>query len=257
MGFRIGYTQLLTLRCWHPDFLGAVAGQVPVTPPAAGLTDQAREDYLAYDVRRLLDIRPTPVGRALLRRYGLRWVPSTQGGWLVVRDTFSVSDPAVRLQLGVYLRSPGFAAATNFGTGSLEGRRFHLTNATAAPATQLNLTTGNLRDVHFFPSRGWQVTLPQLTPGTDGQVLLRDPLLAGNPVLRTLDLAGGPAGTDTYSFPIDGLPAGFYRFTGTNIDNVNLLLGFTEDPALLGVISLRLADWNGAAYDLHFQSANP
>ncbi|MCP9234664.1 hypothetical protein [Lewinella sp. JB7] len=256
MGFRIGYQKLLTLRCWHPDYLGAVASLVPVaaTDP---LSVSERNDYLSYDVRTLLDVRPTPAGEATLTRRGLQWKTSTFGGWMLAKDTYAETDPAVRLQLGVYLRDPRFAATTDFGVTTLEGRLFHLTNATAPASPTFELTGGNLRSVHYVDSQSTHVRLPQVTAGTDGQVLVRDPLLAGNPVLRTVDVAGAAPDPTTYTLDLSDLPAGLYRFTGPNITNVNLLVGFRRDPALLGVIDLRLADWSGAAYDLRFQSSNP
>ena len=256
MGFRIGYTKLLTLRCWHPDYLGSVAAQVPIAP-ATPLSVTERNDYLAYDLRPLLELRPTAPGEATLARYGLIWTPSTQGGWLLARDTFSTTDPTVRLQLGVYLRDPGFAGNTDFGIPSKEGRLFHLTNANAAAATEFDLTGGNLRSVHYYDSSPPVVRLDQLTPGTDGQVLLRDPLLSGNPVLETFAVSGGEPATANYQLDLRNRPPGLYRFTGTNISNQTLAVGYTSDPALLGLVELQLADWAGSSFDLHFQSSNP
>lgn len=259
MGFRIAYTKLLTLRCWHPDYLGSVAGIVPAAPVPTATDSKLTEinDYLSYDVRELLNIRPTEAGQALLKHRGLIWTPSTFGGWLLARDTFLEADPAVRLQLGVYLRDPGFAANTDLGVSSVEGRRFHLSNANEAAAPVLELTGGDLRDVHYVDSRSHLLRLPQLTPDTAGQVLVRDPLLTGNPVLRTVEVVAADPDPHHYTLDLTGLPAGLYRFTGTNIDNTNVLVGFARDPALLGVIDLRLADWSGAAFDLRFQSSNP
>ena len=108
MGFRIAYTKLFTLRAWHPDYLGTVSSAVPV-PAGTTLTLQERQDYLGYDVRDYLDIRPLPGAPDVVDRYGLRWVRNTQGGWLLARDTFTITDPSVRLTLGVYLRDPAFA----------------------------------------------------------------------------------------------------------------------------------------------------
>ncbi len=253
MGFTITYQKLLTLRCWHPEFLRSVANLVPIAP-ATPLTLTERNDYLAYDVRRWLEIRPTEAGLAMLRRSGLIWTPSTLGGWLLANTTYVEADPSVRLQLGVYVRDPDFAAATNFGVSTVAGRLFHLTNANAGVVPEYDLTGGNLRDVHYAGSQNFSVTLPQLAPGTDSQVQVRDPLVSGNPVLRTVSVAGSAPDPAVYSVDLSGLPAGLYRFTGLHIDNINLLVGFTGDPALLGVIDLRLADWSGAACDLNFQS---
>ncbi|THH39416.1 hypothetical protein [Neolewinella litorea] len=252
MGFRIGFTKWLTLRCWHPDYLRSMAGNVPVAPTDTLSTTQ-RNDYLRYDVRNLLDIRPTAHGAALLKRYSFIWTPSTLGGWLLARDTYDETDPGVRLQLGVYLRDPGFAAATDFGMSSVEGWLFHLTNATSAVTAEHELTGGNLRSVHYLPSRDFTLTLPQLTPNTDSQVQLRDPLLTGNPILETIAVKAAAPSADEYRVEIMGRPPGLYRFTGSNITNQNILLGFTGDPTLIGVIDLRLADWDGAAFDLHFK----
>ena len=256
MGFRIGYTKLLTLRCWHPDFLGSMASQVPVAPSAT-LTVAEKNDYLSYDLRNLLELRPTVDGRATLDRYGLIWMPSTLGGWLLARDTFSTTDPRLRLQLGVFLRDPGFARATNFGVGTQENRIFYLTNANASPGPTLDLAGGNLRLEHFRDSSSFTVRLAQTNPGTDSQVEIRDPLLFNNPVLETVAVAGGDPITDSYQLDLRGRRAGLYRFTGANITNRNIAVGFTAEPDLLGVIELRLADWAGSAFDLHFQSSNP
>lgn len=256
MGFRIGYLKLLTLRCWHPDYLGSVAAQVPIAP-ADPLTVAEKNDYLAYDLRPLLDLRPTEGGAATLARYGLIWTPSNQGGWLLAKDTFTTVDPTLRLQLGVYLRDPGFAAATDFGIASKENQLFHLSNANLASVPELDLAGGNLRSVHYFDSSSGVVQLTQTNPGTDGQVLLRDPLLPGNPVLETFEVAGGEPTTDTYRIDLRGRPSGLYRFTGTNITNQTVAVGFSSTPGLLGVVELQLADWAGSTFDLHFQSSNP
>ncbi len=256
MGFQIGYRKLLTLRCWHPTYLGRMAGKVP--HDGSALTVAERQDYLRYDLRNLLDIFPTAAGAATLQRFNLRWVPSTLGGWLLAKDTFTPVDSGLRLQLGVALRDPGFAAATDFGISSRQGKLFYLSNAGAAPAPQHDLTDGDLRAIHFENSQARQVRLSQLAPGTDGQVQLRDPLLAGNPVLRTLPVGGGAATTDHYLLELSTVAAGLYRFTGTNINNQNLVVGMTDRPELLGVIDLQLAGWVAAACDLHFKpSSNP
>ena len=258
MGFQITYQKLLTLRCWHPDFLGSVADQVPIAPAAAPtLTLAERGDYLAYDVRQLLDIRPTLAGKELLRRTGLVWTPSTFGGWLLSKDTYVEADPAVRLQLGIYLRDPSFAAATNFGVPSVAGRLFHLSNANDAVSATHELTGGDLRAVHYVDSRDFQLSLPQVTSGEDSTVEVRDPLLTGNPVLRTIPVPAAAPDPHNYTLDLSDLPAGLYLFTGPNVTDATLLVGFTRDPALLGIIDLRLADWSGAALDIHFQSSNP
>jgi hypothetical protein len=258
MGFRIGYTQLLTLRCWHPGFLGSVAGRVPVAPTDT-LTVEELQDYLSYDLREWIAIEPTAAGRATLDRYGWRWASSTLGGWVLVPDTYQEPAPEVRVQLGVRLVDPRFAAATNFGPASLEGQLFHLTNANASPATDatLELTGGNLRPIHYQPSQGFRITLQQNTPATDGQVDLRDPLLSGNPIIRSYPVAGGEAGTTTYQIDLTGIPAGSYRFTGTNINPITLSVGHALQPDLLGTIDLRLAGWSGSAFDIRFAPSNP
>lgn len=256
MGFQIAYTKLQELRCWHPDFLGSVAGTVPIAP-ADTLTVVERQDYLSYDLREHLEIIPTEQGMAVLDRLGLRWANSTFGGWLLAEDAYVETDPAVRLQLGVYLRNPAFAAATDFGLTDQQGRLFHLSNANEAVSSELDLTNGDLRAIHFVDSQGFQVRLPQQVNGTDSEISVRDPLLAGNPIVRTYQVVGGEPTTDHYLLELHDLPAGLYRFTGGNITATNLLVGFARRPALLGVIDLRLANWAGAAFDLHFQSSNP
>jgi len=256
VGFQIAYTKLLELRCWHPDFLGVVAGMVPIAP-ATALTITQRKDYLRYDVRDQLDIRPTERGTELLERLGLIWTQSTFGGWLLAKTAFAETDPAARLQLGVHLRNPAFAAATDFGLADRQGLLFHLTNATEAVAPELDLTNGDLRSIHYATSQGAQVRLAQLVNGTDGEISLRDPLQAGNPIIRNYQVNGGEATTDHYLLDLSDVPAGRYRFTGTNITATNLLVGFARQPGLLGVIDLRLADWAGSAFDLHFKSSNP
>lgn len=256
MGFQIAYTKLLELRCWHPDFLGSVASMVPIAP-ADALTVNERKDYLRYDLREHLEIIPTEGGKELLKRLGLIWTRSTFGGWLLAKEAYVETDPTIRLQLGVYLRNPAFAAATDFDLTDQQGRLFHLSNANEAVATELDLTGGDLRAIHFVDSQGFQVRLPQLVNGTDSEISLRDPLLSGNPVIRTYQATGGESTTDHYLLELHDLPAGLYRFTGSNITATNLLVGFARRPALLGVIDLRLADWAGSAFDLHFQSSNP
>ncbi len=256
MGFRIGYLKLLTLRCWHPDYLGSAAPLVPVAP-GDSLTVAENNDYLAYDLRQLLELKPTERGAATLKRYGLIWTPSTQGGWLLAKDTFSTTDPTLRLQLGVFLRDPGFAAATDFGVGTQEKSLFYLTNANETSAPEHDLTNGNLRSIHYVESSPAIVRLSQNAPGTDSQVELRDPLLFNNPILETLTVSGGEPTTDHYQIDLRSRPAGLYRFTGLNVSNQNLAVGFTSTPGLLGVIELQLADWAGSTFDLHFQSSNP
>ena len=256
MGFRIGYTKLLTLRCWHPAYLGSMAGQVPVAP-ATTLTVAEKNDYLNYDFRNLLELRPTADGRATLDRYGLLWTLSTLGGWLLARDTFGTTDPGLRLQLGAYLRDPGFARATNFGAGAQEKKIFYLSNANETPEPEHDLTGGVLRDLHYRDSSPFTVRLAQTNPGTDSQIEIRDPLRFNNPVLETVAVSGGDPTTDAYQLDLRGRRAGLYRFTGANITNQTLAVGFTAEPDLLGVIELRVADWADAAFDLHFQSSNP
>ena len=255
MGFRIAYTKLLTLRCWHPNYLGSVASRVPVAP-ADTLSVAEKQDYLGYDVRRLLEIRPTPPGQAMLDRYGLLWVPTTLGGWLLGRDDFSSSDPTLSLQLGVFLQNPGFAAQTDFGDGAQVKRLFYLANANHPPAATHDLTAGNLRGIHYVDSSAPVVRLPQLVPGTDSQVEVRDPLRFNNPVLETVPVAGGEPATDQYELDLRHRPAGLYRFTGANISNQNLAVGFNPFPDLIGVIELHLAAWSGSSFDLHFKSSN-
>ncbi|PPK87928.1 hypothetical protein CLV84_0887 [Neolewinella xylanilytica] len=253
MAFRITYTKLLTLRCWHPDYLGSVAGQVPVADPGA-LSVAEQRDYLRYDLRPLLDLRPTEAGQATLDRYGLQWKRSTQGGWLLAQDSFSTTDPSVRLQLGVFLLDPGFAKKTNFGVATLERKLFYVTNANQPPVSGYVLTGGNLPYLDSSPA---VVRLAQTTPGTDSTVDLRDPFLFNNPILETFAVSGGEATTPEYQLDLRDRPAGRYRFTGANITNQNLAVGFGSIPDLLGVIELQLAGWAGFALDFHFTSSNP
>ena len=99
--------------------------------------------------------------------------------------------------------------------------------------------------------------LDQTVPGTATTIQVRDPLRFGNPVLRTLSLPATEPGVTTYDLDLQDFPAGVYRFTGGNVAPVTLAVGVARQPDLLGLISLQLADWIGAAFDLHFQSLNP
>lgn len=253
MAFRIAYTKLLTLRCWHPDYLGSLAGQVPVADPAS-LSDPEQREYLRYDVRSLLDLRPTSGGQATLERYGLQWKRSTQGGWLLAKDSLAITDPTVRLQLGVFLLDPGFARTTDFGVVTQERKLFYVTNVGQTPVPEYELTDGNLPYVDSSPA---VVRLAQFSAGTDSTVDLRDPLQFNNPILESIAVSGGQATTTEYQLDLRDRPAGLYRFTGTNITNQTMAVGFGDMPDLLGVIELQLADWAGSAFDFHFNSSNP
>lgn len=257
MGYRIRYTKILTLRAWHPAFLGAVAGQVPV-PAGTNLSLQERQDYLGYDLRRYLDIRPLPGAPDVVLRYGLRWAPNTQGGWLLGPDTFTVTDPLVRLTLGVYLRDPDFAARTDFGTPSLSGRVFHLTNAKLPLAATVDLTNGTgLQDSHFLPAGGYTVRFDQQPPGATATVQVRDPLGPGNPVRKTLSFPATNPPQTSYTLDLGDLPAAVYRFTSPQINSGNAVVGIRRAAPLLGIVTLQLADWIGSTFDIHFQPTNP
>ena len=92
MGFQITYDALCTLRCWQPAFLGST----PPVPLAAGNADETMpfhlrfglspvqvRDYLSYDIRNYLDVRPTMAAAEMVQARGWRWLASTQGGSLV------------------------------------------------------------------------------------------------------------------------------------------------------------------------------
>ena len=146
MAFQIRYETVLTLRCWHPAYLGEAAGLVPVAGP---LTPRQEYDYLRYDLRPSLEIRPTTSGAAYLERRGLRWLPTTQGGFLVGPENFAEADGSQVLELGLFPTSGDFAARTDFGTNDINGRYFRLSNSGETPAALLNLNDPVSRLLNF------------------------------------------------------------------------------------------------------------
>lgn len=236
MGFAITYRRLFELRCWHPAYLGAAAASVPdIASVPAG---QATRDLLNYDLRRFLRIRPTSTGRHFLREKGLTWKATTLGGWLLAADGFNASGTNDRLQLGVYLTDGAFAQNTDFGVDSRQGRMWYLSTTSGAAASPVSLTDGNLRGVHYFPNIGNSILLDRTDPTTSSTVSLRDPLVNGNPILRTYSLPADEQAT--YALDLSAVNPGLYRLTGSDITNQTFALGFQREPGLLGVVEVIL-----------------
>lgn len=148
MGFTIKYATLLTLRCWYSPALAGVSSALPLDPlPPAATTPQRKEmrAYLRYDLRTVVQLRPTAEGQALLDRSGARWLATTQGGVVVAGDKFRaftepltigcyLRDPAFFDLVGVYIQDKADALGANAGTGSaLKSKVFAYANTAGNP----------------------------------------------------------------------------------------------------------------------------
>jgi hypothetical protein len=264
MGFQIIYDALCTLRCWQPAFLGTT----PAVPLAAGNPDETLpfhirfglspvqvRDYLSYDIRDYLDIRPTAAGTKMVKAAGWRWLASTQGGSLVANNAITPTAGA-RLQLGVYLRDPRFIDKTDFDgpdVGSEEdtrGKRFFLTNATVTGGDfSFPLANVGLDERRFVGVRHSVFSLSKTADGNE-TVTVRDPL-AGGQVVKVLDFTLTDPTLPTYPCDLSDLPPGLYQLEGNQINNETTLLGFAGEAGLIGVIELTVP--TATAVDLHFK----
>jgi len=264
MGFQIIYDALCTLRCWQPAFLGST----PAVPLAAGNPDETVpfhirfnlnpvqvRDYLSYDIRNYLDIRPTAAGAELVKASGWQWLASTQGGSLVANN--AIAPPAgARLQLGVYLRDPRFIDNTDFdgpdaGTDEATGgKRFFVTNATVTGGDfSFPAAATGLDERRFVGVQHSIFSLPKTADGSDPVTVL-DPLNGGR-VVKTLDFSATDPTLTTYPCDLSDLSAGLYQLEGNQIDNETTLIGFAGEAGLLGVVELTVPTVN--AVDLHFK----
>jgi len=264
MGFQITYDALCTLRCWQPAFLGST----PPVPLAAGNADERMpfhlrfglspvqvRDYLSYDIRNYLDVRPTMATTEMVRARGWRWLASTQGGSLVANNT--IAPPAgARLQLGVYLRDPRFIDHTDFDgpdgddEADTRGKRFFVTNAAVTGADfSFPTAADGLDERRFVGIRHSVFSLPKTPDGND-PVTVRDPLGDGR-VVKTLDFSTTDPTLTTYPCDLSDLPPGLYQLEGNQIVNETTLIGFAGEAGLLGIVELDLHI--ATAVDLHFK----
>lgn len=255
MGFIIAYKTILEVAVWHHFYVDPKGGTFTL-PPNPG-TPEALDRLFDYEVRRLLDIRPTQRSLEWIRRKGLIFKPTQTGCLLASRDGFTESDEMARLTLMVSIRDQQLLWHTNLGIGKSEGRIFYLTNFDRPPATRTLLTdaeSGQLEAMHFVPQRGRVFSLTQQTPGTATSVGIFEALsVATDPVL-TVDF---PAVSDQPDYEIDAraLPEGLYRIESANTITTTFYLGMEKVPDILGLIDLFIKDSDRAIYDIRMAKA--
>lgn len=273
MSFQIIYQSILTLRCWQTAFLG----EVPIVPltvadataaPTAfrqrfGLSPRQLSDYLNYDIRRYLDIRPTDRSLSVLKQYGWRWLAGTQGGSLVASDAITLPSGS-SLQLAVSINDYRFREQTDFDgpdvdpapadpdqeTEQIRGKLFYVTDQTVAGANHSfpSAATG-LDERWFLPSYGHLFSLEKNSNGNE-VIEIQDPLRA-NLLVKTLDYSEADPADPAYAIDLTSLPTGIYRISGTRIDDQLALIGFSTVPGLLGIIEMGIP--SAGPIDLHFK----
>jgi hypothetical protein len=278
MGFQIIYDALVTLRCWQPAFLGGVT-TVPLVIADANapetdfltrynLSPRQLNDYLSYDIRQFLDIRPTERGAAILQRYGWRWLPGTQGGSLVA-STALPPPVGSRLQLAVSIRDFRFREKTDFDgpdpnpapadpdqeTEQIRGLVFFLTDQPVAGGGDYSIPAAGvgLDETRFLPSYSRAFSLEKDSDGNEN-IELRDPL-QGDLLLKTLDFSQTEPDQPSYFLEFPELPAGLYRLSGARITDHYCLIGLAGTPGVLGIIELGVPA--AGPIDLHFKEKQP
>lgn len=255
MGFALAYKTVLEVAVWHHFWVDPDGGTFTL-PPNPG-TPEALDRLFDYDLRRLLDIRPTQRSLEWFRRKGLIFKPTQTGCLLASRDGYTESDDAARLTLVISIRDPQLLRHTDLGIAKFEGRIFHLTNFDRPPADRTLLTdngSGQLEATHFVPQRGRVLRIGQQTPGTATTVGIFDALSAATDPVLTVIL---PAVPDQPEYEIDAraLPEGLYRIESPNTVTTTLYLGIEDIPNAVGVIDLFIKDRDAEIYDIRIAKA--
>lgn len=273
MSFQIIYESILTLRCWQTAFLGEVPA-VPLTvadasaAPTAfrqrfGLSPRQLSDYLNYDIRRYLNIRPTDRSLSALQQYGWRWLAGTQGGSLVASDAIAPPSGS-SLQLAVSVNDYRFRERTDFDgpdadpgaadpdqeKEQIRGKLFYVTDQTVTGADHyLPTAATGLDERWFLPSYGHVFTLEKNSDGNEA-IEIQNPLRA-NLLVKTLDYSEADPTDPAYAIDLTSLPTGIYRISGARIDDQLALIGFAAVPGLLGIIEMGIP--SAGPIDLHFK----
>ncbi len=276
MGFSIGYNIVAELALWHHRHLDGPPGGVftlppfppaPFPAPAPALLDRLRE----YDVRRWLEVRPTPDTEQLLAQKNLQFRPSSRGGIIIAKQGFANGPSEERITLVLKLIEPAFLTYTDLDLTvadnpatptinedwlpSMQGQVFFLSNFTLpAGSALLGSAPGfpHLRTAHLVPLRTRVVRLQQTVPGMASQVRVFAQSSAVVTPAKVFDL---PAVTGQTQYELDcrSLPEGYYRFEGANIATTRLYLGLENTGGVFAIVELLLNKIsNPTRYDIRF-----
>lgn len=276
MGFSIGYNIVAELALWHHRHLDGPPGGVfapppfppaPFPAPAPALFERLR----AYDVRRWMDVRPTPDTEVLLAQKNLQFRPAGRGGILVAKQGFANGPGEERITLVLKLLEPAFLSYTDFDLTvadnpatttvnedllpSMQGQVFFLSNFNLpAGSALLGSAPGlpHLRTAHLVPLRTRVVRIQQTVPGTASQVRVFAQNSAVATPVKVFDL---PAVTGQPDYELDcrSLPEGYYRFEGANVATTRLYLGLENIGGVFAIVELFLNKiTNPTRYDIRF-----
>lgn len=274
MGFSIGYDIIAELALWHHRHLDGPPGglfTLPPFPPAPfpapppALFGRLRE----YDVRRWMEVRPTPDSEKLLAQKNLQFRPSSKGGIVVAKQGFSNGPGEDRITLVLKLIEPAFLTYTDFdltiadnpatttinedSLPSMQGQVFFLSNfSLPAGSGLLGSAPGlpHLRTAQLVPLRTRVVRLQQTVPGTASQVRVFAQNSAVVTPVKTFDM---PAVTDQTQYELDcrSLPEGYYRFEGANVATTRYYLGLENMASPFAIVELLLNKiTNPTRYDI-------
>ncbi len=253
MAFQISYRTVLELSIWHHHFLDPVAGPIFTPPPTVVSPEQTRL-LLEYDVRNFFKIQPTQESRETIKQLGLIYQNTNRGCLIAAKDSYTESDPGVKVSFVIAVTDSEFFNYTNFDFNEIGDQIFYLTNfglPPPAPRTLLTDAAGNphLRDIHRNVWRPRILRMDQMIPGTanvdvfDLNTSLPDQVLA----LEIENALGQPP---AYEIDCRSLREGFYRLESPNITNSEFFLGLENRGGILGVIEFYLENLNNAQYDI-------
>lgn len=249
MAFHITYQPLCEVALWHHHWLDS-GGNIFTLPPQPAMNAAVRNRLLEYDVRQWITIRPTDETQALLKQRGLLFKATATGAIIVSRTGYTAPSDDFRISLEVHLQAPQWLNYTDLGVVSIQGQLFYLSNAGAAATARLLLTAGDggvVRSTHYIPRQGRWVRLPKIDPALPCQVQVFDELSTAVTPVWIFDI---PASAAECELDCRSLAAGKYRFAGTNIAPGTWYLGLEDKPALLGIIDLKIKDWEGSVFDI-------
>ncbi len=267
MGFSLAYNIIGELALWHHRHLDGPPGgafTLPPPPPAPfpAPPDALLQRLMDYDVRRWMEIRPTPDTETLLEQNNLLFRTGNRGALIVSKAGFAPPPGEHRLTLVLRPVDTRFLSYTDFdttiagnGLPSLQGKVF-LFSTFGLPAGSApiggkpghpQVHTDNLVDL-----KTRVVRLPQTVPGQASQVRVFAQNSTDVQPKKTFDL---PAVTDQTHYELDcrSLPEGYYRFEGANIATTRHYLGLESIPSPLAVVELMLSGITfPTRYDLRF-----